>query len=1063
MIKFYLGQKDIQHEIKCNTNSTITEIAGTFDLGTIELEWNECKYAIFPNTLFFIEETETNEIWSYIINQDNVEIVKKTNTVKYLHTLTLSQSIHKLNNVPLRNSVFSQPFSTKKHFEKNTLFIDVTNYEYDSSDHLYHFVSNDSNIYVNTNYNNDSTIKEDYKINLSDVGKITNAYLTITSKIITFKNSAYSSDVIPNGNIISGQNAQIENSYIQSLRIRIINYNNENDYIEFNVTDNIYQQINLSSNQINWLKNKNVYIKLVSGTIGNIQSICPQTKSDGNPLPALGFINVSLDLASFKYSLWDVLNILNKQCIKQYNGSQLLNYYEMPDKTTGQGLELDSIIAPEFNFTQTDLYEAVAKVLSFIDAFPILIENNILGYQYLNNLSADTINNLQVNDVKTTLNETNFTNKLASYYQNGKKNESIIYPAKNFYKHPTTSNYGVADKNDWYFYLNKPIDYIDKFIVRTTTDVINLPFIQHDFNNGVSDFTVYYYFQNVYLNSITSTPEKIFIDITNRIFPTDVYGNLPNGYASDLSTNKNNSLYYSKGDNKIYCGITGEILAVGQHDVLQYVLENSLGYNLGFGYRASISINYSNAKKDYIFNCEYHPILNGKVSQESISNKIEKETIVAQANSGTELNRLGNNLQGLIAKLGNEEKSITLPITKFKNKIKLGTHYIDELGNNWIVNKIQTTFTTDKEKVIVNATFTKNFNAMQQFTSLNQEKRFYEISNNLTSKGYENINEFIYFTNNENITNTDLMNLSSKIAFRKIGLQAIFNKTFNYFENDYALTNMNSIFDMAGIWTHQSNEIYKKTYIQPIVYGNGNQICFEMSFNNSVLADNYIDGNNVCNAWLYTEDDGFADYVVIIGSFTDKNIIYDTQWYPQITNNLPGTNIFELNDFYYYKKPNEIFHVNYSLNFLPYWEKTTENDLNIPQYIYEEIFFGDKFINENGIIPNTEYDKGKQKQFSLWVGNDRYSIIDQKAQGTKVNGTITVSISSTEQSYSATTGAATWGNIQIKVNNNLYDTGNNKSWCLADENGNIYIAVNKNENSYTTTTLSFFTSRNRKV
>ena len=44
-IKFYLGNK--QHEIHCNTNSTFTELAGAFNIGTLELEWNECKHSIF--------------------------------------------------------------------------------------------------------------------------------------------------------------------------------------------------------------------------------------------------------------------------------------------------------------------------------------------------------------------------------------------------------------------------------------------------------------------------------------------------------------------------------------------------------------------------------------------------------------------------------------------------------------------------------------------------------------------------------------------------------------------------------------------------------------------------------------------------------------------------------------------------------------------------------------------------------------------------------------------------------------------------------------------------------
>ena len=53
-IKFYLYHIDNNHEIHCNTNSSITEIAGAFNGASFELEWNTTEAAIFPNTPFFL-------------------------------------------------------------------------------------------------------------------------------------------------------------------------------------------------------------------------------------------------------------------------------------------------------------------------------------------------------------------------------------------------------------------------------------------------------------------------------------------------------------------------------------------------------------------------------------------------------------------------------------------------------------------------------------------------------------------------------------------------------------------------------------------------------------------------------------------------------------------------------------------------------------------------------------------------------------------------------------------------------------------------------------------------
>ena len=148
--------------------------------------------------------------------------------------------------------------------------------------------------------------------------------------------------------------------------------------------------------------------------------------------------------------------------------------------------------------------------------------------------------------------------------------------------------------------------------------------------------------------------------------------------------------------------------------------------------------------------------------------------------------------------------------------------------------------------------------------------------------------------------------------------------------------------------------------------------------------------------------------------------------------------------------------------FLPYWTKVID-ELGTPQYRYEEIYFGDKFINENGIIPNTSYDNGEERQFTFWVSDEPYSIIDNKAHGTKLTGTISVSVSINQKDGSSSIGYSSYGTIVAKQNGFNINVENYKSWCIADEYGNVYIAVNKGENSSDYAMLGWFTSRFRKV
>ena len=1096
-IKFYLGDK--QHEIHCNTNSTFTELAGAFNIGTLELVWNECKHSIFPHTKLYIEETETNSTWFFDISNDNVEVAKKNGTVKYIHKLTISQLTHSVSNVPLRNSKFTQPYNANFKFKKSTVFANACHYNADGTYDRYLSTTTFSHV-----ANEDSFLAYNYSFNLKGL-KIKKGTFKLTSVLNVFQDYSVGSVGTPKfGMSVQNPAYKFINQYLTNIWFYFINADDPNDTLSMPYYTPSNSEYVLTEQQLNWLYNKKVYIKMFSATVlDDVENYLPSSisgyESRKLSLPLLsGVINFELNLETYKYALSDVIYTLLRQASKDYNGRHL-EYQDYILDTNVNGTDLTSIVAPEFDFTGLDLYEAIAKVYSFIDAFPVIYEDSN-GYkhitcEFLNNLSEETIEDVKVADVKTSLSEENFTNKLASYYQNGKKEEPITFPAKQQYRFPATSKYGIADANDWYWFVSKPIDYIEQILVDKQGSYRSIFQFYLTFSAGIFGSYIDGVYQipnnriffDMLISAFGDVNSPIQIDLTNAVFSSDYYKHLPNGYAygktiinnqTFYTQNQNNTLYYERGGNSIYLGITGKINKTGTNDVLEYVIRWSLlnmvgirGVDLdltetGFQMGTKDGNLYTGSKSNYTFNITYYPILDGKVSQESTSNKSERETIVAQGNSGTQLSRLGNNLQGLIAKLGNEEKAITLPITKFKDKIKLGTKFIDDLGNTWIANKIQTTFTTDKEKVIVNATFTRNYNALAQFTTLNQEKRFYEISEQLTSKGYENINEFIYFTNDRTI---NFQNLADYVAIHHIGLNAILERTFNdsytavisgLNPNDFDTELQNSV-----IITYGKQEIW--TYMPIAVYGCGNQICFEMGFDSPLAAGSRIESYNpdgdqteyAIKEWLYTDDEGTSDLVDIRCHYFSKYVSPELWRYPQFDYaDSTMIEMMKIKNLHYYKKPNEIFHLNYAINFLPYWKKTYDS-LNTPQYKYEEIFFGDTFINKNAIIPNNN----AVRQFVLYVSNEPYSIIDNVAHGTQVSGTTTIDVNSWVVDYVDNVGSKIAGTIDVKVNGTIYDVSSYKSWCIADIYGNVYIAVNRGENSFTGASLGFFTSRNRKM
>ena len=1081
-IQFYLGRIHKDNLIKCNANSTFTEVAGAFDLGTMELEWNECKYAIFPNTKFFIKDTETDEVWSFVISEDNVEVVKKTNPVRYLHKLTISQDIHAINNVPLRNTSFTQPFGSYKKIKKGFPFVGYAEYEDTAFTRIIPSAS------VQTNYNSATYLQNNYVYDFTQVNGFSSATIKVKSILCTFNNWWMETGDV---NFASEQLTKFNNKYITQINLKLFKYGDSGDYRDITIrADQLDKEIVLDDWVLLWLQNKKFCIQLsfVGLDTQYLNQYMPNydSVSGTNYRPRIcGFVNAEFSFDTFRYTLWDVLDTINKQCKKHYNNQELDNFYLMPSKIDGgHGQLLAETPAPEFEFTNADLYEAVAKVMSYIDAFPVLKTDGTLDFQYLNDLSKEEVSDIEFNDIKTTRTETNFTNKLASYYQNGKISNPICFPCKNGFKGTTTSRYGVPDRNDWYFEVPKKIDYIDKLTVMLVGGYANkiVPpiFEVSDYPYAPLGSRMLVQFEQVFVASYSDfssindphRTDPIDIDLTSVLFRNDIYGYLPNGFADSNYQNKYNSLHYEKNSKLIYLGETAEVTSTPNitAEIFKYALFRAAAYQFGFGMNDNTLLGIR-TKVEYVFNCEFHPILDGKVSQESVANKTEKETIVSQSSSGIQLERLGNNLQGLIAKLGNEEKAITLPITKLKDKIALGTKIIDDLGDAWIVNKIQITFLTNKSKVIVNATIVKNYNALAQFTQLNQEKRFYEISDSLTTKGYDNINEFIYFSNNKNISYSQITGLATRIAITSLGMRAIIHKTFGNSPSE--LNGLNSVFEWAGIKADSyASEIM--TYIQPTVYGNGNQICFEMGFDSSTLNGNFTNGTTswITQAVLYTEEEGECQTFSLVANFRNPSQVLYALDYPKVTNgynDFPiAYRIMNIHGYDYFKKPNEIFHLNYALNFLPYWEKQDKNiteNITLPVYKYEEIFFGDKFINENGIISETNYENGKSRQFKFFVSDEKFSLIDNKPQGTEITGTITIqNIMDFDETTSDSNGSKSAGIINILANNNSIDVSQYNSWCLCDGDNNILIAVNRNkDNSFNDAKLQWFTSRNRKM
>jgi len=971
-------------------NTTITERVGTFSDGTLPLEISNVKECFLPMSKLTIEDTTTNSKWVYVIVADDVEVITKTGTIYYRHNLTVRSGAYESTKHILRNTVFSQPKSreyvAKLNFcvcAKGTVEDDTTIYVNGSTDFLLADYEEGKRQYAWEN------VKLNKRVKISNVKCICKTETNCFS---------YCTDVESYNPIFSNISAVLKDKWLNP-KCFLNRYENNvlvasEDATQAELADSIFNNIT-----------ENTVFKLEP----DYGATYHFTDIPANTIGAVSVISFEFVFEVYYYSMYDIVEVLRSQSLKRYNGENSLELDCLYLADANKINELKNIVAPEISFNGMSYYDALYQLFSFIDAIPTVDANGNLSYEYLNNYGGE---NVQIDtkkaDERISINDEYYTSKLVANYQNARQDNAITYPNSTRFLRTNTKSLGIPNSSaDYIFKLPKPIDYIDKVIVHATNLTVDLVF-KTTIDNRLITQT---------FNGISAEE----IDMTSQVLEQEQY-NLLNYYQDYYAEfqNQNNTICYSRGsdyidllnmasgelnDKEIYLFAVKS--AVNKYFGVAITSYQNSNFSLSFA-----NLGYANEKQNLYYRVTYHALFDGRVEQASTKDKYDGETFVSQDSGEVSLNRMGNNLQGLIARVGNETENITFDVSSYGSRVKLGSIWENDDHEKYLANVVQTTFSTDINRVIVNAQFTKNFNMISQFTKINQQKRFYEISNRLTTKGYENITEYMYLSYNPPyssdyespaiVNDNFLLTLVGATLRTTNTIKSADYATFRPYtfvnDNNYAIS------DHVAIPLH--------------CYGSGNSICFEMDFDSSINAGDKLVGSGTpsnpyfTHTTLYTEEKGFADKVELnIYSNIDTGNYSTSYPYVSIGNDEKDIGI---NQYFYYKKPNEIFHLNFALAFLSYGE--------------DEFFVGDKFINNNAVIPNVVL--SKNVRFSY--GNNVYSIIDNKnINNSFVNITLNAQVDSLDDKK------------YVKVTMNLSSAITCKSWALVDENNNILIASNK--------------------
>lgn len=1018
-MRFYINETEVFVEI---LPQLVKAQDTTNDSFSCVLAANNRELPYEPMTPFKIVYDDDTEQTLWIVS-DNVSIFS-TNPLAYKHTLSIVQYRYFLNKHLVRNSVFTQPR------EKNVKLYGAVScalYETGSGSTYavnYRSIPRDSSL--NPNYWTDT-------LTLNSHTKVKNAHLRL--KLWGIQN--YNTGVNSLKELTSISSSTPNNTRIRSTaRFRLVDVNNGNYSITtFSIDDSYSTDIIVSDGDVALINDyvanhNNIKLQLVyeSGYTGTPTEIATafattvqKNVADGfDPIEDMTYayltIQIEINLELYNYTMYDVIETL-------------LNQYRLQDDTYGNkrdllfnmpiaNSELESLLkntyAPDnLCFTQATYYEALETIFRFYDAGFKFDENKHLEIEYYNNLNRQI--NISLSGKTMAFSDKDYNSGRVSFYQNALIEQKIkgINTRANVLGVPGKSDYGII--------TYKPIYSIEKLELK-----VDGSFRVNTFGIGGG-----------YINGQAN---NMYLDITHFIVNKDVWTVL--NKAGSFSSADNTGLYqintipYERGSSFIcvsdyyqnYLSQTKAILG----NVKLYAFYRFFGVGYVYGtqnwtsFATPDATDYANQK----FNIEYLADQNGKLETQTILPQYNGQAISNQSSGLIDLNKLGNAMFSESLKNGVPILNVNVKIDSWDNRVKEGD-YIIYNGEYWVANIVEyVALGNDAYRFSIQ--FTKNFNLLSLRIRSDNEKRLTAISGDLAIMSEDNYIDYVYVSDQSEDT---YMTMESIVLGKNI-LASMLAQTFKLDNSSYTIKQI----DFCGISTYDMDgNLYAEDKFIPLVkYGAGNCICFEMQYNNPISAGNLLTKTSgwfgtdayFSQALPYTDDEGWADKITI--EFYNVNADGEANGFGSIPQLIPsiivgGQTITlleeagKLTGLKYYKKPNEVFGLNYEWCFLP-----------VPRQL-TKVFIGNKFINEN-FFTKPELIKGKTYYLYFVEDNSyQYSILDVKGySGSTIVPITDIAIQ-----------VMTYNSVEVRFAVPLaYDGRTATSWAICDEDGDIYFASN---------------------
>lgn len=495
------------------------------------------------------------------------------------------------------------------------------------------------------------------------------------------------------------------------------------------------------------------------------------------------------------------------------------NGYAIFKLNDAQYSEFQSLISPEFNISNCTLREALNKVGGYIHS-QVRLNDGIIYF--------DKYNSNELYDIKKQHVAYTASQDIEQFCSEIESNAKNLVPDEEFQGGQLVEPYSNG--------------YIT---LRTETG-----------NVLVDDSTAYiptkFKIQNLIKLEMGFIDDTTKVgDITNYCKEKSIYSTLSSYSDNPRNDSKAYNIYWEQGQKGIK-GLSFELPDIFGGAFSNYAITNIVNDKLGTSYGDF-------ALPKLQFRITYSPLVDIRVKQSKpyLGSTLRRATTAYnQSDYKMSSTYYGENMQGVVSRLGNIEKLYTYIFNKDDELPKAGQIFDED----YVISIIKVEYLNNFNKVTI--ALSKDFNRLNEFVGINNEQRFYEISEKGAVERYCIYQDYLIIG--------DIISLeeyeTNPIAQVGVLYELInrFKGKSGQFNGLYRKKVTNVILDT---YDKGLNKITNNSISLPVLaFPFGNSACFFFSFNNNYGAGDYIgyfqsSSKGIQNELTYTDVYGEFEYL----------------------------------------------------------------------------------------------------------------------------------------------------------------------------------------------------------